>query len=274
MKPPPFDYVRAARIEEALAVLAEVGDEARILAGGQSLVAMLNMRLAQPAVLVDIMHLPEAHVRVEKGRLVIPANARQAGLMERPTLADEVPLLTRILPSVGHPQTRARGTICGSIAHADPSAELPLALAILDGEVHLRSARRARRVKAADFFQGMMMTDKTEIEMVEAVSLPLTPEGTGTAFAELGRRKGDFAIVACAAIAYGPRLRLAVGGVNDVPLVQDWEGLAPADLDDALNTLAWRLDAREDAHASATLRRHLVRTLGRRTIDKARKCAA
>ena len=141
---------------------------------------------------------------------MVPAGVRQAALLDRATLVDEAPLLALALPWVGHAQTRARGTPCGSVAHADPSAETPLCLLALEGEVRLRSKKRARAVKAADFFTGMMVTAKAEDEMVEAIALPLRRPGTGYGFAEVARRHGDYAIVACAAVVDGRGIRLAV----------------------------------------------------------------
>ena len=275
MKPAAFDYIRPTTLDEAAEVLAEVGDEARILAGGQSLMAMLNMRLSQPRVLVDVMKVDGAQtIEQPKGHLRIPAAVRQEALRRRTTLKDEAPLLAQIMPWVGHVQTRARGTICGSVAHADPSAELPLALAALDGRVHLRTGKKRRIVQARDFFLGMMLTEKSDDELIEAVDVPLTDPDTGTAFREVGRRKGDFAIVSCAAIVRGPRMRLAVGGVNDTPAIQDWDGLDEQDIPDALNAFAWSLDARDDLHATARYRRDLVRKLGAATLEEARACAA
>ena len=147
MKPAPFDYLRAGTVQEAQAALAAEGEGARVIAGGQSLVAMLNMRLARPTLLVDVMHVAGgAEIRVERGQLVVPFAVRQAALLNRRDLLSEVPLLAAALPWVGHVQTRARGTVCGSVAHADPSAEIALALVALDGRVHLRG-RGARRLR-------------------------------------------------------------------------------------------------------------------------------
>ncbi len=276
MKPAPFDYVRAESVDEVLSLLDAHGGDARILAGGQSLIAMLNMRLAQPAVLIDVMQIPGGDaLGHDRDALRISFGLRQATLLAHPGLRSSHPLVARTLPWIGHPQTRARGTLCGSAAHADPSAELPLLLAALDAEVELRSARRGRRrVRAGDFFIGTMLTDRTETEMITALHLPATAPGTGTAFAEVGRRKGDFAIVAVSAIAHGPRLRLVVGGVDDRPVVRDWDRMEEADLPDALNELAWSLDARDDLHATARYRRELVRRLGRHVTTEARACAA
>jgi 2-furoyl-CoA dehydrogenase FAD binding subunit len=265
--------VRCDSIDEAAQIIAQTGDSARVLAGGQSLVAMLNMRLAQPSMLVDIMQAGDARqITVEKAALRIGAGVRQAALLAHPGLGAAVPLLALTLPWVGHAQTRARGTICGSIAHADPSSEIPLTLAALEGTVILRRGSKRRRVAAPDFFLGMMLTDKADDEMIEAVEFPHMPEDTGVGFYEVGRRKGDFAIVACAALVSPGRVRLVVGGVNDTPVVQDWDALDPSDEADALNALAWSLDAREDLHASARYRRDLVRSLGANALKEARAC--
>lgn len=275
MKPAPFDYLRAGSLDEALAALAEHGSEARIIAGGQSLLPMLNMRLAKPALLVDIMGVAGlGEVRREGEMIVVPAGVRQAALLKRPGLASEQPLLAAALPWLGHYQTRARGTVCGSAAHADPSAEIPLCLVALGGEVRLRSRRKRRVLKAADFFAGMMVTGKADDELIEAVAFPAARPGTGYAFEEVARRHGDFAIVGCAAMVEAGQIHLAVAGVADKPERRSWPRLDRSALDDALNAFAWELDAREDLHASARLRRDLVRTLGRRTIEEAGRCLA
>ncbi|HEV2510498.1 FAD binding domain-containing protein [Bosea sp. (in: a-proteobacteria)] len=275
MKPAPFDYLRVGSLDEALAALAEHGSEARIIAGGQSLLPMLNMRLAKPALLIDIMGVAGlGEVRREGAMIVVPAGVRQAALLQRPGLASEQPLLAAALPWLGHYQTRARGTVCGSAAHADPSAEIPLCLVALDGEVRLRSRRKRRVLKAADFFSGMMVTDKADDELIEAVAFPAARPGTGYAFNEVARRHGDFAIVGCAAMVEAGQIHLAVAGVADKSERRSWPRLDGSALDDALNAFAWELDAREDLHASARLRRDLVRTLGRSTIEEAGRCLA
>lgn len=275
MKPAPFDYIRAGDLDEALAALAEHGSEARIIAGGQSLLPMLNMRLAKPAVLIDIMGIAGLdQVRREGEMLVVPAGMRQAALLRRPGLGRDQPLLAAALPWLGHYQTRARGTVCGSAAHADPSAEIPLCLVALDGEIRLRSRRKRRTVKAVDFFSGMMVTDKADDELIEAVAFPTARPGTGAAFNEVARRHGDFAIVGCAALVEAGQIHLAVAGVADKPERRTWPSLEGSALDDALNAFAWELDAREDLHATARLRRDLVRSLGRSTIEEAARCLA
>lgn len=273
MKPAAFDYLRADTVDEALAALAEHGADARIIAGGQSLMPMLNMRLAKPAVLIDIMRIAGLdEVKRERNMLVVPAAVRQARLLAKPDLAQEQPLLAAALPWLGHYQTRSRGTICGSTAHADPSAEIPLCLVALDGEIRLRSRHKRRTLKAGSFFTGMMTTAKNDDEMIEAVAFPVAEQGAGYAFREVARRHGDFAIVGCAAMVTARDIQFSVGGVADAPARRSWPLLTGSALDDALNALAWELDAREDIHATARLRRDLVRKLGRAVIEEATRC--
>jgi 2-furoyl-CoA dehydrogenase FAD binding subunit len=275
MKPPRLDFVRAATLAEAHAVLAAEGADARIIAGGQTLVPMLSMRLARPRVLVDIMRLGElGRTDASDGHIRVGAAVRQAELLAWPRLADRQPLLAAALPWVGHAQTRNRGTVCGSIAHADPSAELPLVLVALEGSVTLSTRWRRRTVAAAQFFQGLMSTARRDDELISAVSFPVARAGHGYAFCEFGRRHGDFAIVACAAIVTRNSVRLAVGGVADRPVARNWDGLSDDDLDDALNQFAYDLEARGDMHATARFRRDLVRRMGRKTIAEARRCLA
>jgi 2-furoyl-CoA dehydrogenase FAD binding subunit len=262
MKPAPFDYVRAEHLDEALDILGQEGSDARVIAGGQSLMPMLNMRLAKPRTLIDIMRLPElARIERKKATITVGAGVRQASLLDWPELGRALRLAALALPWIGHVQTRSRGTVCGSIAHADPSAELPLILCALGGEVHLRSARRRRRVSARDFFAGMMATTRADDELIEAVSFPADQERC--AFREVARRHGDFAIVACAAVATTAGARLAIGGVADTPVSRDLPRLVGSALEDALNAFAYELDARDDVHASARYRRDLVRMIGR-----------
>ena len=273
MKPPRFDYVRAASVEEAVETLAEHGDDARVLAGGQSLVAMLNMRLLAPEVIVDISGVPElATIAHAGGAIEIGAAVTQAATERLDGLATQLPLLARTLPFVGHYQTRARGTVCGSIAHADPSSELPLCLAALDGEVVLRSPRGTRVMTAADFQQDVLTTACEPDEMIVAVRFPVRAPGDGCAFTELGIRHGDFAIVAIAVVATAVRVRVAVGGCSDRPHVVELPPLAGDALAEELNALAWSLPFDDDRHASARYRRDLVRTLGRRTVEEALRC--
>ena len=273
MKPCPFDYVRAASAEEALGALANNGEDARILAGGLSLVPMLNFRLVEPAMLIDISGIAALdYIRLDGGWVEIGAATRQSALERWDETSGKLPLLHKAFPHIGHYQTRSRGTVCGSVAHSDPSSELPLCLATLGGEVVLRSAGGERRLAAGDFQTGMLSTAKRADEMVSAVRFPVAEPGSGHAFAEMTQRRGDFAIVALAARASGERVRLGVGGVADHPVTREWNGVEGDALDDALNAFAWDLGGYDDVHATARYRRELVRRLGRKVIEEARSC--
>ncbi len=291
MKPPKFDYVRAESLQEVLDILDHEGAEARVLAGGQSLLPMLNMRLARPGTLVDIMHVEALRqVRDEPGALLVGAGVRQAALAGHLGSTHDVrrtcqlagerelprgsrrTLLAMALPWVGHAQTRSRGTVCGSIAHADPSAELPLVLVACGGAVHLRARRHARRVSAEQFFLGMMATARRDDELIEAISLPAATAGTGVAFREVARRHGDFAIVACAAVVSADSARLAVGGVADRPVTRALPLPRDPALRGALDDFAWDLGARDDMHATAAYRRELVRRIGYAALEEAARC--
>ncbi len=273
MKPRAFDYVRAESLDEALTALVDGGEDAKVLAGGQSLVAILNFRLAEPSVLVDINRIEElSYIKADGGMIEIGAAKTQSELQDWPGLADKAPLLAQAIPHLGHFQTRNRGTVCGSLAHADPSSELPLCLAVLGGEVVLRSTSGTRTVKAADFQTGMLSTSRRTEEIVVAARYPMKRAGEGFAFTEMAQRRGDFAIVAVAAMAHNGTVRLGVGGVADAPAVREWDGLEGDALDDALNAFAWDLGGYDDIHASARYRRELVRRLGRRVIEEAKEC--
>ena len=276
MKPAPFDFILSDSLEEALAVLTEAGEDARILAGGQTLTPMLNMRLLEPAVLIDISGLHALdYIRCENGYIEVGAATTQVAVERWPDLPSHAPLLAQALPHVGHFQTRNRGTVCGSLAFADPSAELPLCLALLEGEVVLQSSSRRRVVKATDFQLGMLSTARQGDEMITEARFPVAEAGAGYAFTEMALRHGDFALAAVAVMASAGRLRIAVGGVADRPVARNY----PADLggdalDDALNELAWDLAAADDHHATARYRRELVRRLGRQTVEEALTCRA
>jgi len=270
MKPQAFDYARPDNAEEAVGLLTSCGADARILAGGQSLMAVLNMRLAQPSVLIDISRVPDLnYVHVKDDHLVIGAAATQASVEWRETLEQEVPLLAQAIPHISHFQVRNRGTVCGSVAHADPSAELPLALLTLGGQVVLRNKKSRRVLSAEDFFQGMLMTARAADELLEEVRYPLAAAGHRYAFNEFSARHGDFAITSVAAMVGPNSIRFAVGGVADRPRVKVWPLLKGSDLETAINDFAWELEARDDHHASAKFRRQLVRRLGREVIEKA-----
>ena len=273
MKPAAFDYVRAGSVEEAAEVLAKFGSRARIMAGGQSLMPLLNIRLVEPEMVVDISSVDGLKsIRIDGDSVEIGAAVTQAELLEWPKLTQELPLIALALPWVGHFQTRNRGTVCGSIAHSDPSSELPLCLATLGGEVELRSAGGTRRLKASAFQTGMLSTAKTPEELVVCVRFPRRKSGEGYAFREISRRHGDFAIVALAARANANGVLLGVGGVADRPAVRDLGGANGTELSEALNAFAWELGGNDDIHATARYRRELVRRLGPKVIEEARSC--
>jgi 2-furoyl-CoA dehydrogenase FAD binding subunit len=276
MKPRPFDYLRPDTVDEAVALLAEYGDDARILAGGQSLLPMLNLRIVEAAALIDISRIETLYVireGVDKklGKAIeIGAAVTQNQLMAWPRLMEKLPLVAAVLPHVGHFQTRNKGTVCGSIAHADPSSELPLALAVLGGAVVLTSKRGTRVVAAQDFQQDMLTTAHAGDEMVTAVRFPVS--GPGVGFREVARRHGDFAIIAVAAVAENKNtVRLGVGGMAGKPLVRE---IAADGAADAAGQWADTLEGYEDLHASAALRRDLFRNLAPLIIKEAIRCAA
>jgi 2-furoyl-CoA dehydrogenase FAD binding subunit len=272
MKPRPFDYVRPDTVEEVLTLLAEYGDDARILAGGQSLVPMLNLRLIEASVLIDISRLDALDTIRDFGASIeIGAAVTQNKLLAWPKLTEKLPLVAAALPFVGHFQTRNKGTVCGSVAHADPSSELPLALAVLGGEVVLRSQRGSRTLAAGDFQQDMLTTARAADELITAVRFPVTAK-QGAAFREVARRHGDFAIVAiAAAVENGKSVRLGVGGMAGRPMVRT---IAPDDLAAAVGEWAEELEGFEDLHASATLRRDLFKNLAPGVVAEAIRCAA
>ena len=275
MKPRPFDYARPDTVEEALALLAEYGDDARILAGGQSLMAMLNLRLADPAVLIDISRIGELDVIRDRGDAIeIGAAVTQNKLMAWPGLQQKLPLVAAALPFVGHFQTRNKGTVCGSIAHADPSAELPLCLAVLGGSVVLRSQKRGERVLTADDFQKDMLTTAREAdELITAVRFPVTA-GQGVAFREVSRRHGDFAIIALAAVWTGQGIRFGVGGMTGRPAVMGLWGSIGDVSENWFELVAQELAGYDDLHASAAMRRDIFKNLAPLVIEEARRCAA
>ena len=277
MKPRPFDYLRPDTVEEALAALAEYGDDARVLAGGQSLVPMLNLRIVEAAALIDISRIGaldviKEHQDKELGDTIeIGAAVTQNKLLAWPQLAAKLPLVAAALPHVGHFQTRNKGTVCGSIAHADPSSELPLALALLGGEVVLKSKRGERVLKAKDFHTDMLTTARASDELIAAVRFPVM-KGRGDAFREVARRHGDFAIIAVAALVQDKEtIRLGVGGMAGTPLLREIPSNNAAD---AIASWADTLDGYEDLHASAAMRRDLLRNLAPLVVEEAIQCAA
>ena len=282
MKPAPFDYVRPDSLGEACRLLA--GDEdARLIAGGQTLVPMLAMRLARPAKLIDILRLPElAGIREEAGAVIVGATTRQAQAERDPVIRASVPMLARVLPWVGHPPTRNRGTVGGSIANADPSAEIPLVAVTLGADIMLATTDGPTSMPADDFFIGPMLTTIGQGECVSAIRFPVWPhQRIGVGFFEISARRSDFAFVAAAAqLALDDEGRclevvLGVGGVGDRPLRLEVPSLVGTELDAAsvaaaVNAAAGELDATSDLHASAAYRRRVASVLCIRALEQAR----
>ena len=280
MKPVGFEYCRAETVDEALALLDEFGAEASVLAGGMSLGAMLNMRLVRPAAVIDVKRVAGLDAVQVNGEVRTGATLRQAAAMQDRALMQAVPLLALALPNVGHFQTRNRGTLGGSVAHADPSAETPLALLAAGGAVELRSRRGTRRVPAGEFFLDVLSTARQPDELLVALVWPKRRAGAGHAFLEIAQRHGDFAIVAIAVEAVLKpdgtleRLSLGLGGVETRPVLADTSAFAGQQADATLaQAIAAQAAARatpmSDLKASADYRRALVETLGAQALQEA-----
>ena len=276
MKPRAFDYVRPDTAAEAIDLLAQHGEDARIMAGGQSLMAILNLRMSETKVIIDIGgHEDFKGIKVAGGYLEVGASVTQNELLSWPELAKTAPLLAKAMPWVGHFQTRNRGTVCGSLSHADPSSEIPLSLATLGGEVVLRSKRGERVLAAEEFQTGMLSTAREADEMMVAARFPIAPNLRRAAFREVARRHGDFAILALAAVADDDKsVRLGIGGLADRPVATRIDTTSKAAIAEALGTIAWELEGSDDIHATARYRRDLLRRLGPIVIEEAIACAA
>ena len=281
MKPAPFAYAKARSLDDAIARLGGDGD-ARILAGGQSLIATLNMRLSRPTLLVDINGIAGLdRIERKEGMIEIGALVRHAQAERSEIIAKFVPLIAKAMPHIGHPAIRNRGTIGGSIAFADPAAELPACLLALGGEMVIASAKGERTVKADDFFQGLYETALGTGEILKAIRIPAATEATRTGFAELTRRHGDYAIVGLAATA-----RADTSALADVRLVYFGVGATPVRarkaeaaltrnaLDEAVAALAHDLDPEDDVQATAAVKRHLAGVLLRRVASQLAEASA
>jgi CO/xanthine dehydrogenase FAD-binding subunit len=281
MKPPRFRYFAPHSVEEALALLAEHADEGRVLAGGQSLVPLMNMRLAHPGVLVDINGIRElAYVRPWDGGLTFGAITRDASVASDPTVAAHLPLITEAAHCVGHPAIRNRSTVGGSIAHADPAAELPAVMLALNAEFEVRSRSGSRTISAQDFFQGYFMTDLKTGELLTELRLPGLPPRSGSAFVEFSRREGDYALAGVAAVLVLDEdgsiasARLGLCSVGPAPVrPQHTEtllrGQRPGDeaWAAAAAAVVAALDSPpSDIHGSADYRRSLAGTLTRQAL--------
>ncbi|HMF48302.1 MAG TPA: xanthine dehydrogenase family protein subunit M [Candidatus Saccharimonadales bacterium] len=284
MKPAKFDYYDPQSLEEALALLDRHPDDAKVLAGGQSLMPLLNMRLARPNIVVDINRIKELnYVRASDGGIAIGALARQRALQTEQLIAERVPILQEAAYYIAHPQIRSRGTICGSIAHADPAAELPALALALEAEMTLSSAKGTRSVGAETFFQSFFTTALAANEILTEVRFPAPPKDSAWSVLEISRRHGDFAIVGIVAgLALDPdrqviaQARLVYFGVGPTPIrVKAAEdaliGQAAAEpaFEAAAQSAKQGIDPSNDIHASEEYRRAVVATLTKRALRAA-----
>lgn len=282
MKPPRFEYEAPTTLDEALGLLARHGEQAKPLAGGQSLVPLLSFRLARPQVLVDLNEIPElAGIRAVDGGLAIGAMTRQRAVETSALVRARCPLLAEAMPLIGHHQIRNRGTIGGSLAHADPAAELPAVVAALGGELVVRRAGGQRVLTAEGFFVSYLTTALEPGELLVEVRLPAPRPGTGAAFLEVSRRHGDFALVGVAATVTleGGVCRacaVALTGVGPIPVVAGPAAAAlvgsrptPAALEEAGRRVAAAVRPDSDLHASAEYRTHVAGVLTRRALARA-----
>ena len=277
MKPPPFDYYAPTTLDDALTLLEELGEDAKPLAGGQSLVPLMNFRLAWPAALIDLNRVPGLDgVRTQDGVLTIGAMARQADVERSEDTRAGWPLVGEALRHVGHLATRSRGTVGGSLAHADPAAELPAVLLALRGEVVATSRRGTRRITADELFVGFFSTVLEPGELLTEIRLPAAAAGSGSAFVELARRFGDFAL-AGVAVSVGPDgAGIALCGASGRPLrARRAEEALAADAtpDDVGRLAAEEAEPQGDIHGDVEYRRELVRVLTRRAVETARERA-
>lgn len=282
MKPSVFDYVAVTSIDMAVAALAAAGGEAKILAGGQSLVPMLNFRLLRPAVLVDINRIAGlAYIEEDAGGIRIGALTRHFQIETSPLIAKYFPAATAAMAHVAHLAIRNRGTIGGSLSHADPAAELPMLALLLDAELQIVSASGKRTVAARDFFLDALTVDLRGDELLTEIALPKLPPRTGFGFEEVARRHGDFALAAVAAtltVSNGTiaRARIALGGVGPTALRASeaekllvGHALDDASTERAIAAVRAAIKPETDLHASADYRRHLASVLTGRALAAA-----
>jgi carbon-monoxide dehydrogenase medium subunit len=275
VKPAPFAYERARSLDHAIELIAGTED-ARLLAGGQSLIATLNMRLSRPQLIVDINHVPGLdHITSSNGQIEIGALVRYAQAERSAEIAAHAPLIAKALPFIGHPAIRNRGTIGGSIAFGDPAAELPACFVALDGEAVIAGPSGTRVVKADAFYKGLFESALTPRDVLTAIRIPVATSETRSAFAELARRHGDYAMVGLAgtASAAGKALgdvRLVFFGVGTTPVrARTAEAaLAAGDLDAACKAIATDLDPPNDVQASSAVKRQLAQVLLKRVAGE------
>ena len=276
MKPAAFDYYRPETIEETISLLSEYGDDSLLLSGGLSLGPMLNMRVARPSVIIDINRIKGlGGIAKIENQLKLGALARQADLTASKECHDFVPLLTEAMKHVGHYQTRSRGTVGGSVAHADPSAEIPLCAVTLGADVELMSLSGKRTVPADDFFVGALETVRAPDELVTAINFPVYKVGCSIAFEEISERRGDFAIVAVSAWVgckdEEVAVRLGFGGVEDRPRYLEIESseVRCDRIIEQINDFVDELAPLEDRRATGAFRKQLARHLGKKVFKTA-----
>lgn len=285
MKPPAFTYHAPETVEETLALLAEHSSDAKLLAGGQSLVPAMNFRLASPAVLIDLNRVVglQGIEALDNGGISLGAMTRQRAVEHSEMVRERAPLLHEVMPWIAHPQIRSRGTIGGSIAHADPASELPAVMVALGARFRSRGPDGERTINAEDFFLGLLMTALAPEELLTGIEIPALPARTGVAFTEFARRHGDYALVGVAVVvtldAAGTcsDARLTLLSVGEGPFVamQAVAELHGTDLSDAAiaaaaEAAAAEVDPPADIHASSDFRRHLVQVLVVRALRTAR----
>jgi carbon-monoxide dehydrogenase medium subunit len=288
MKPAPFKYIAARSLEQALALKAEHGDEARFLAGGQSLVPTMNFRLTQPAVLIDINPLPQLAGMQKSGpeSLRIGALTRYRDLERDPTTARDLPLVAEALPHIAHPQIRNRGTIGGNLAHADPASELPAIVVALAGQLRAQSSRGERWIAAAEFFAGALVTTLAADEMLVEVKLPVAKPRSGACFMEVARRRGDFALIGVACTVRidddgrCAEARIGLCNAGDKPILAQDAGaslagrpIGAAQIDEAGELVLRAIDPGGSIHASKEFQRHLAGVLTKRALAEANERA-
>lgn len=268
MKPPAFAYAAPDTIAECLALKAEHGEDARFIAGGQSLMPLLNLRMVRPNVIIDLGRVRElAYWRREGDVIAIGAMLRQRALEQDKDLMIALPLLAQAVQQIGHPATRSRGTIAGSLCHADPAAELPVCAMLLQAEIVLVSTRGRRTVAAEDFLTDALSTSIKDDELVEQVRLPAARADTGYAFLELARRHGDFALISVAtSVQRNGSARVAIGGLGSAPLAFDVDA---KNIAAEAARIAEGLEPMNDLHASTAYRRSLACVLMERALVQA-----
>ena len=279
MKPAPFEYYVPSTREEALALLAEHGGEAKPLAGGQSLVPSMNFRLAQPSILVDLNGVADLAGIVEAGGLSIGAMTRQRAVERSALVSARAPLVAEAMPHIAHSQIRNRGTFGGSLAHADPASELPAVAVALDITMHIQSATGTRSLPAAEFFLGLFTTALEPEELLVRVEIPPLPARTGTAFEEFARRHGDYALAGvCAVVTLAESgtvsdAKIVLFSIGDMPVVSHaavgvLRGELPTEevIRAAAEAVDGDIDPQSDIHATSAYRRHLSKVLVRRVL--------